>query len=195
MTAETEQAEGEPQLPAFFDKHPEVKAKLVAYLKTVTPEEKKKNLDDFKKFTSGDMSWGEIRGITKRMQQYVARFAYLKFKMREYAQAEKLFKGLAIIDHNNWYYRAALGAVYQKMRRYEDAVEEYDIAIELKDDELSSYVNRGECLMMTKDFDAADEDFNRVINKGLASNNPWNMRARILKQKNQVAREQDQHVK
>lgn len=191
----TQETDSSLRLPAFFDNHPEIKAKLVEYLKTVSPEEKKKNIDDFMKFTAGEMSWGEIRGITKRMQKHLARYSYLKYKMKDYVQAEKLFKGLAIIDHTNWYYRAALGAVYQKMRRFEDAVNEYDMAIDIKDDEWSNYVNRGECLMSMRDFAAAREDFQHVVRQGLPQNNPWHLRALILLQKAKVAEEQDQHVK
>ena len=32
----------------------------------------------------------------------------------DFAAAESLFKGLSVIDHTNWYYRAALGTIYQK---------------------------------------------------------------------------------
>lgn len=183
------------RLPAFFDKHPEVKEKLVAYLKTIPPEEKKKNVEEFNKFISGELTWGEIRKISKRMQRELARVAYLKFKMKEYLKAETLFKGLAIVDHTNWYYRAALGAVYQKQKKYQEAIDEYGVALDLKADELSCVVNRGECYMMVKDFTAAQKDFNRIIGMRLPTNNPWIIRARALSQRMQVLQREDQHDK
>ncbi|MBF0105087.1 MAG: hypothetical protein HQM16_07135 [Deltaproteobacteria bacterium] len=193
MSKQPEQPDHEQviHLPAFLDGHPEIKNKLVEYLKTVPLEEKQKNVEEYKKFISGELTWGEIRKITKRMQRELARVAYLKFKLKDYAKAELLFKGLAIVDHTNWYYRAALGAVYQKQKKYEEAVEEYDIAVELKEDEISCVVNRGECLMMLKDFEAAREDLKKIMTLKLPPNNPWLIRARALNQRLAILQRKD----
>lgn len=167
-------------LPAFYDKHPEVKAKLVEYLKTIPREEKQKRIEDFKKYLNGEMTWGEIHKITKRMQREIARVAYLKFQMKDYTGADSLFKGLAILDHTNWYYRAALGAIYQKQKMYEDAVLEYQAALALKEDEVSSLVNRGECYVWLGRLDEARVDCNAALQIPNLVNNPWQMRAKIL---------------
>lgn len=167
-------------LPAFYDKHPEVKAKLVEYLKTIPPEEKQKHAEDFKKYLNGEMTWGEIRKITKRMQREIARVAYLKFQMKDYAGADSLFKGLAILDHTNWYYRAALGAIYQKQKMYEDAVLEYTAALSLKEIEISSLVNRGECYMWLGRIEEARADCHAALQIPNLEKNPWHVRAKIL---------------
>lgn len=179
-------------LPKFFDKYPEIKGKLVEYLSTLSDDEKKKSLEQYRKYIAGEMTWGEIRGITKRMQRELARYAHLKFKMKDFKEAEKMYKGLAIIDHTNWYYRAALGAVYQKQRKYDDAIDEYDISIALKDDEMSNYVNRGECLMMIKDFSGARKDFDTVTTRDLPKNNSWMVRAMAFQARLTILEKQEQ---
>src|SRR3989339_645062 len=173
----------EVKLPTFFDKHPDVKARMVAYLKEIPREQKQKSLQDFYKFINGDLTWGEIRKISKRMQKELARIAFLNFKMQRFEKAETLFKGLAVIDHTNWYYRSALGAVYQKKKLFEKAIDEYSTALELRESEVTSLVNRGECFLQLRDFDSALGDFNSVVHLNLPDNNPWHIRARVLRQR------------
>ncbi|MBU0506536.1 MAG: hypothetical protein ABII18_11605 [bacterium] len=175
-------------LPKFFDKYPEAKARMIDYLKTVPEEQKIERLREFFKFLNGEVTWGEICKISKRFQKEIARIAYLHFKMQKYDQAEKVFKALAIVDHTNWYYRAALGAIYHKKKLYENAVDEYSTALFLREDEITSLVNRGECLMMLKDFKGALKDFDNVAQLNLPDKNPWNIRARVLKQRVLVAK-------
>lgn len=176
---EVEQETSSP-LPAYFDKYPDVKAKLIAFLKTIPRAEKQKQIEDFKKYLNGELTWGEVRKITKRMQREIARVAYLKFQMKDYAGADSLFKGLAITDHTNWYYRAALGAIYQKQKMYEDAVAEYSAALTLKEDEISSLANRGECLMWLGRLEEARADCNAAVQLPNLEKNSWQVRAKIL---------------
>lgn len=170
-------------LPEFFDNHPEVKKQMMDYLKTVPASEKKKNLIQFAQFVTGEITWAEVSHISKRMQKEMARVAYLKFKRKEYDKAETMFKGLAVIDHTNWYYRAALGAVYQKQKKYTEAISEYSIALELKSDEVSCLVNRGECYLHLQDAASAEEDFDAVLELDLPEDNAWVIRTTILKQR------------
>lgn len=165
----------------FFDKHPEIKTQIVGYLKDIPKDEREKSLEQFYRYINGEMSWAEIRKISRRLQKEVARVAYLKFKMREYDSAETLFKGLAVIDHRNWYYRAAMAAIYQRQRKYEQAIEEYTTALQLKPDEVTALVNRGECRAILKDFVGATVDLDRVLSLPLPENNPWVVRTKVLK--------------
>jgi len=56
--------------------------------------------------------------VLARDPREVARVAFLKFKQQDYPKAERLFTGLSVIDHTNWYYRAALGTIYQKQKLF-----------------------------------------------------------------------------
>lgn len=165
----------------FFGRHPDIKAKIVDYLKDFPKDQRQKSLEEFYRYINGEMTWAEIRKISRRLQKEVARVAYLKFKMREYDSAETLFKGLAVIDHRNWYYRAAMAAIYQRQRKYEQAIEEYTTALQLKPDEVTALVNRGECRAILKDFAGAMADFDRMLALPLPEGNPWVARTKVLK--------------
>lgn len=167
-------------LPHFFDKNPELKKRVMEFLRQIPDAEKKNTFDAFRKFVSGDLTWAEVQHVPKRLLKELAKIGYLKFQMADYQGAEILFKGLAIIDHNNWYYRAALGAVYQKQGFYDSAIDEFTVALQIKEDEITSLVNRGECYMKIHDFDSALEDFTRATQAEVEENNPWKKRAVTL---------------
>lgn len=172
-----------PALPRFFDKNPELKARVVRMLNAIPAEEKQANLAAFKKFVSGELTWAEVKHVPRRLLKELAKVAYFKFQMGDFKGAEIIFKGLAIVDHTNWYYRVALGAVFQKQGFYDQAIEEYGVALTLKEDEITSLVNRGECHLKSGDLDSALEDFTAVSRLPLAEGNPWKKRAALLSQR------------
>lgn len=168
-------------LPECFDEHPALKKKLQEYLKTVPESEKQKTYRDYQRFVNGDVTWGEIRKISKRLQKEIARVAYMHFKFKRFEKAETLYKGLTIADHTNWFFRASLAAVYQKQKRFEEAADEYSKALYIKPDANLCLINKAECLMMLKEYDEAHEDLEKVLRSDLADNSPWKMRAHMLK--------------
>jgi tetratricopeptide (TPR) repeat protein len=170
-------------LPLFFDKNPELKARVVKMLAAIPAAEKQGHLDAFKKFVSGELTWAEVKHVPRRLLKELAKVAYFKFQKGDFKGAEILFKGLAIIDHTNWYYRVALGAIFQKQGCLNQAIEEYGVALTLKEDEVVSLVNRGECHLKSGDLDAALEDFTAVGRLPLPEGNPWKRRATLLSQK------------
>jgi tetratricopeptide (TPR) repeat protein len=166
----------------LFEKYPDLKSEVEAYSQTVSEDEKKKSLEAMQKFLNGELTWAEIKNIPKSFLRQLAQIAYDEFKMGKFQRAEILFKGLAVLDHNNWYYRAALGAVYQKQGLAEQAIGEYDIALTLNPQEVTSLVNRGQCHLQLKDTDAALQDFATVRALSLKADNPWLKRAETLSQ-------------
>lgn len=170
------------QLPGCFDENPDLKARLLEFLASQPATDKTKSVEAIGKFVTGELTWAEIKHIPKTLLKELARVAYLKFRGGDYKTAEILFKGLAVLDHLNWYFRAALGAVFQKQGRFEEAIGEYSMALELNPDEVSSWVNRGQCLLHTGDTDAALVDFDHVLKMSLGAEGPWVKRARTLSQ-------------
>lgn len=168
------------QLPKCFDENPELKKRLLDFLCGKPATDKKKSVAAVGKFVTGELSWAEIQHIPRSLLKELARVAYLKFKTGDYKKAEILFKGLAVLDHLSWYFRTALGAVFQKQGFFEQATEEYTMALELNPDEVTSLVNRGQCFLKLGEFDAAMVDFDRVIRMGLDENNLWRKRAATL---------------
>lgn len=167
-------------LPDSFDKNPELKQKLEEYLRSLPEETKREQIELVKKFLAGEMSWSEIKNVPKGLLKQIARVAYAKYKLGDLKTAELLFKCLAIIDHHNWYYRTALGTIFQKQGQMDQAIEEYNLVQEIQPDEVTSLVNRGICYAKMKDFDAALADFSRVAKLDLDMNHPWVKKARML---------------
>lgn len=170
-------------LPRIFDKDPDLKKRVEAYLAKIPQKRKEEDLKKFERFVAGEMTWAEIKGYPKVLLKELSRVAYLKFKTGDFRLAESLFKGLSIIDHSNWYYRAALGAIYQKQKLYEQAIEEYNMALTLNDKEITSLTNRGECYLHLENHQAALKDLRRAVELDPEDKNNWAKRARVLVRK------------
>ena len=172
-----------PKIPRIFDRNPELKKRVEEYLAKIPRAKKEEDMRKFEKFVAGEMTWAEIKGYPKMLLKELARMAYLKFKIGDYNLAESLFKGLSIIDHANWYYRAVLGAVYQKQKLYEQAIEEYTMALSLNEKEVTSLTNRGECHLHLKNTIQARKDFEAAVMLDPEEKNSWGKRARVLLKK------------
>ncbi len=165
----------------FFKDNPDLTRRLHEYLDKIPQEKKEENLQKFKKFIAGEMTWAEIKGYPKNMLKELARIAYSKYQMGDYRVAESLFKGLSIIDHINWYYRSALGAIYQKQKLYDQALEEYTISLSLNPKEIGTLTNRGECRLHQQDYKGALEDFGQAIALDDTGKNLWSRRAQAFR--------------
>ncbi len=170
-------------LPKVIAQEPLLKKKAEDFLAHISPEQKKKDFEKFEMFVRGEITWAEIKGFPKYMLKELSRIAYTKYKTGDYIVAESLFKGLSIIDHVNWYYRSALGAIYQKQKLYEQAIEEYGMTLALNNQEISALTNRGECQMRLNNFAAALQDFDKAIALDPGYLNTWTKRAKLLKQR------------
>lgn len=182
MTPEKKKSK-RPRIPKIFDRNPELKKKVEAYLDKIPKKKKEEDLKKFEKFVAGEMTWAEIKGYPKALLKLLAQTAYMKFKSGDYKLAESLFKGLSVIDHTNWYYRTALGAIYQKQKLYDQAIEEFNIALSLNDKEISSFTNRGECYLNLENYAEALKDFEAAVSLDEEGKNAWGNRARVLKRK------------
>lgn len=167
-------------LAFYLSKHPELKRRIDDHLKKFTEDEKRRHFELADKFVNGELTWAEIRNVPPGLLKFLARVAYQEFQSGHYEKAEALFKGLAVLDHKNWYYRAALGAVFQKRGQYERAVEEFSTALQLNPNEVTSLVNRGQCYLVLDDPEAASSDFNAASTLPLPPQNPWLKRAQSL---------------
>lgn len=170
-------------LPKIFDRDPVLKKRIEDYLTKIPRGKKEEDLRKLEKFVSGEMTWAEIKGYPRALLKELAQIAYLKYKSQDYKTAETLFKGLSIIDHTNWYYRSALGAIYQKQGLFEQAIEEYTIALSLNEKDLSTLANRGECHLKLENFQDALGDFNAILVLDPGQKSLWAKRAGVLKKR------------
>lgn len=154
--------------------------RIEVYLDKIPENEKDEIFSKFLDFVDGKITWAQLRGIPRSTLKHLAQLGYYNLMGGEYDRAESIFKGLSIIDHNNWYYRSALGTLYQKQKQYQKAIEEYSMALRMDESEISSLTNRGECYLHLGSYDEAKEDLEKVIGLDPKGENKWCKRARVL---------------
>lgn len=154
--------------------------RIEVYLDKIPEQEKDEIFSRFLDFVDGKITWAQLRGIPRSTLKHLAQLGYYNLMGGEYGQAESIFKGLSIIDHNNWYYRAALGTLYQKQKQYRTAIEEYSVALQLDENEMSCLTNRGECYLHLGSYDEAKEDLLKAIGLDQKGDNKWGKRAKVL---------------
>jgi tetratricopeptide (TPR) repeat protein len=136
--------------------------------------------DRFEKFIMGEITLGQLYGITIEEAYSVAELGYTLYEQGRWKDAQTVFQGLVISDPYDGYFHTMLGAVYQKQNLVDGAIEEYSIAIGLDPANIDAYVNRGELLMQKGSFEQAAKDFKQAIELDPDGTNRSANRARAL---------------
>ncbi len=134
------------------------------------------------KFLSGDMSWADLTQYTPEKQARMAEMGFNQFRLAQYDSSEKIFKGLTVIDPDNFYYHQMLGATFQRKEKHAEAILEYSIAMDLNPGDVVSITNRGEIYFKLGIFELASVDFDRAIGLDPKNEDKWANRARMLKE-------------
>jgi tetratricopeptide (TPR) repeat protein len=136
--------------------------------------------DRVEKFIIGEATLGQLYGITKQEAYSVAELAYTMMEQGRLKDAQIVFEGLTASNPYDAYFHLILGSIYQKQGAVEGAIEEYSIAIGLDAKSIEAYVNRGELLIQTGNFDQAAKDFKSAIDLDPNGKNKAVNRARAL---------------
>ena len=105
-----------------------------------------------------------------------------QFQQGQYDSAERIFKGLTVIDPENYYYHQMLGATFQRKEKFPEAILEYSIAADLNVKDIVSVTNRGEVYFKLGIFELANVDFDRSIGMDPKNEDKWANRARMLRE-------------
>ena len=145
-----------------------------------TPVRRKRLIEVLYKFLEDKVSLAELKGISRDQLFKVAEAGFIKFKHGRIEEAEKIFQGLIILDHRNAYFHAVMGAIHQKRHRMVEAIVEYTQALRLNRKDVTTYVNRGEVYLRSRNYRKAAEDFRTAILLDPNGANLWANRARSL---------------
>lgn len=145
-----------------------------------TPQRKKYVIELLYKFFSKQITYSELTGIPQKELFQLAESGHLKLTYGRVEEAQQIFECLVKLDPHNYYYHAALGSVYQKQKKYVEAVFEYTESLRFNGDDVASMVNRGEIYLLHKNFRKAAEDFRQAILKDPSGRNNYVNRARSL---------------
>ncbi len=104
-----------------------------------------------KAFARGQMTWAEVEGMTWDEAKAVAEVGCDLAAAGRFEEARVIFEGLVAGNPKDSASRAALGTVYQKLGRLEEAQAEYSTALELDAKNPVALTNRGELRLRTGD--------------------------------------------
>ena len=161
----------------------ELTKRLEAELKKLPADKLKAAEEQVKEFVEGDVKWADLANWTPEQLHEAAKEGYRLYDTGQYAQSELIFKGLTVLDPDNYYYHQMLGACFQQLKKHPEAVVEYSIAIDLKRDDITSLTNRGEVYYNLQLWDLAEQDFDMAIRLDPKEQDRWANRARILMKK------------
>ncbi len=149
-------------------------------LQDPNPERFKHLANLFYKFASNEITVADVARLPRKKLRRLAEVGHMKFKYGRLEESLEIFSALSKVDHRNYYYRSALGGIYQKMKKWVEAVACYTISLGLNPRDLASFVNRGEVFLRHDKFKRAAEDFRNAIVLDRAGKNLWANRARSL---------------
>jgi Flp pilus assembly protein TadD len=101
-------------------------------------------VEKLKAFVRGELTWAEVEGMTFQEAKAIAQVGCDLAAAGRYEEARILFEGLVEGNPKDAASRAALGTVYQRMGRLQDAVTEYSAALERDPHNPVALANRGE---------------------------------------------------
>jgi len=136
--------------------------------------------DRVEKFVMGDLTLGQLYGITIEEAYSIAEIGYTMMEQGRLKDAQTVFQGLVISNPYDGYFHAVLGSIYQKLGMVEGAIEEYTLSLGLDPANVEAYVNRGELMISKGNFVQAAGDFKRAIDLDPDGENPVANRARAL---------------
>jgi len=145
-----------------------------------TPQRKKYVIEMLYRFFNKEITFAQLTGIPQKELFQLAEMGHVKLTYGRVDEAKQVFECLIKLDPRNFYYHAALGSVYQKIKKFVEAVFEYTEALRYNPDDLASMVNRGEIYLLHKNFRKAAEDFRAAILKDPSGRNNYANRARSL---------------
>jgi len=115
-----------------------------------------------KAFAQGKMTWAEVEGMTFEEAKAIAQVGCDLAAAGRIEEARIIFEGLVEGNPKDSASRAALGTVYQRLGRFDDAVAEYTAAVEHDGDNPVALANRGEIRLRRGDRGGLEDLFKAV---------------------------------
>ena len=110
-----------------------------------------KTVERLEAFLRGELTWAQVKGMTFQEAASLARLGCDFADAGQLEEAKIIFEALVAGNPKDGAARAALGTVYHKLDRIDDALAEYSAALELDPENPVALVNRGELRMKAGD--------------------------------------------
>ena len=150
------------------------------------PEGKTYHEQHIAKFLMGQMTLGDLEGITKQQQYEIAEIGHAYLTSGKLDEAKKVFEGLMALDPFDAYFHMALASIAQQKDDLVEAEKRYSRALEINPFSASAHANRGEIRVMAGRLEDGAGDLVKAIQLDPEGKEPATIRAkatvRVLKE-------------
>ena len=150
------------------------------------PAGKKYHETHLAKFLMGQMTLGDLEGITKQQQYQIAEIGHAYLTSGKLDEAKRVFEGLLALDPFDAYFHLSLGSIAQQKDDFEEADKRYTRALEINPFSPTAHANRGEVRVMTGRLEDGALDLVKAIQLDPDGKEPATIRAkatvRVLKE-------------
>ena len=119
--------------------------------------------DQLLALVNGEATFQDFFSLSDDVLLAWANQGYLFYKQGKYEESEVIFKGLVTLNPKIAYYHTALGSLYEAQEEYDKALEEFNAALEIDNDDICALINRGEISLRKGQVLEAAEDFKKGI--------------------------------
>jgi len=134
----------------------------------------------------GELTLGQFLGISDEQLYGWANKAHQLLQAGSTSQALQIFKGLVVASPTNAVFHAQLAATYMTLERFDEAFEEFQLALQFNDGHVDALVGRGEIHLRRGHVPEALADLSKAIQRDPGLNRRATQRAhatlRTLKQ-------------
>ncbi len=131
-------------------------------------------------FAVGKLTLSELYKITGPKMLDAAVRGFTLYEQGKYAEAEKAFRMLSVLNPKEPYYMTALGAAYLAQEKLDEALRSFTYSISLSGKDIAAYVNRGEVFLQKGMVEEAAKDFQAAVELDPTGNDGVVHRARVL---------------
>jgi len=103
--------------------------------------------ESVKAFLLGDITLAQLEGYTAEDMYSIADLGYDLLEEGQLEEAQKIFEGLSVYNPFDPYFRGMLGTVYQRQGKLDDAMHQYECAVDLNPEDTTSWANAGEVML------------------------------------------------
>jgi len=135
-----------------------------------------------KQFLRGQITLGDLEGITKPEQYEMAKIGYSYLTSGKLDKAKTVFEGLIALDPYDAYFHTALGSIAQQQNQLQEAEARYSRALEINPFSPVARAHRGEIRVMTGRLYEGAEDLLRALQEDPQAREASTVRARATLQ-------------
>lgn len=105
----------------------------------------------------------EIHGVSDSIMEGIYAHAYKFYQSCRLDDAEVFFRFLCLYDANNSDYAMGLAATLQQKKQYQGAIDAYELAFALKENDYRPKLHIGQCYLFMKNKQQAYESFLSIL--------------------------------